>query len=50
MQLTNKKLIERGTRMIVDELGIERDVARALLLEHGSVRKVLETYKDQNEK
>jgi N-acetylmuramic acid 6-phosphate etherase len=48
MQLTNKKLIERGTRMIVDELGIERDVARALLLEHGSVRKVLETYKGQN--
>jgi N-acetylmuramic acid 6-phosphate etherase len=48
MQLTNKKLIERGTRMIVDELGIERETARTLLLEHGSVRKVLEYYKDKH--
>jgi len=45
MQLTNRKLIERGTRMIVEELGIERDAARALLLEHGSVRKAIEYYR-----
>ncbi len=45
MQLTNKKLIERGTRMIVEELGIERDAARALLLENGSVRKAIEFYR-----
>ena len=42
MQLTNKKLIERGTRMIVDELGIRKDEARRLLLLHGSVRAVLD--------
>ena len=50
MQLTNKKLIERGTRMIVDELGIQRDAARTLLLEHGSVKKALEYYKSMNAK
>jgi len=44
MQLTNKKLIERGTRMIVDELNIQREAARILLLQHGSVKKALEFY------
>jgi N-acetylmuramic acid 6-phosphate etherase len=46
MQLTNKKLIERGTRMIVEELNIQRDAARILLLEHGSVKKALEFYRE----
>jgi len=45
MQLTNKKLIERGTRMIVDELHIPADEARRLLLIHGSVKKVIEICK-----
>ena len=44
MQLTNKKLVERGTQMIVDELSIPTDEARRLLLMHGSVKKVIETY------
>ena len=44
MQLTNKKLIERGTRMIVDELHIPTDEARRLLLIQGSVQKVIENY------
>ena len=44
MQLTNKKLIERGTLMIVDELNIPSDEARRLLLIHGSVKKVIEAY------
>jgi N-acetylmuramic acid 6-phosphate etherase len=44
MQLTNKKLIERGTQMIVDEIGISTDEARRLLLIHGSVKKVIEAY------
>lgn len=46
MQLTNKKLIERGTRMIVDELNIQREAARILLIQHGSVKKALEFYKE----
>lgn len=45
MQLTNKKLVERGTRMIVDELGIASNEARKLLLEFGSVKKVLDAHK-----
>jgi N-acetylmuramic acid 6-phosphate etherase len=44
MQLTNKKLIERGTQMIVEELNIPADDARRLLLIHGSVKKVIESY------
>jgi N-acetylmuramic acid 6-phosphate etherase len=46
MQLTNKKLIERGTRMIVEELNIQREAARILLMEQGSVKKALEFYRD----
>lgn len=45
MQLTNQKLIERGTLMIVGELGIDPDRARKLLLLHGSVKKVLDKMK-----
>jgi N-acetylmuramic acid 6-phosphate etherase len=44
MQLTNKKLIERGTRMIVEELNINRDEAKRLLLLYGSVKKAVEGY------
>ena len=43
MQLANNKLVERGARMIVDELGISKNEARELLLQYGSVKKVLET-------
>jgi N-acetylmuramic acid 6-phosphate etherase len=46
MQLSNKKLVERGAKMLVDELGIQLDVAQRLLHKNGSVRKVLELYKN----
>lgn len=46
MQLSNKKLVDRGTRMIMEKTGItEYDFAKALLLEHGSVRAGVEAYK-----
>jgi N-acetylmuramic acid 6-phosphate etherase len=41
MQLTNNKLVDRGTRMIMDELKIEEKKAAALLRKHGSVRKAV---------
>lgn len=41
MQLTNEKLIDRGARMIVDELGVDYEQAKSLLLLHGSVKKVV---------
>ncbi len=47
MQLTNKKLVDRGTRMIMDETGIEDyDFARKLLLEHGQVRAAVAAYNE----
>lgn len=42
MQLTNQKLINRGTRMIMEELNLSETKARRLLLLHGSVQSVLE--------
>ena len=47
MQLTNRKLIDRGTRMIVEELDIQREAARILLLEHGSVKKAIDFFKER---
>lgn len=45
MQLTNNKLVDRGTRMIMDELAIDQQKAEALLKEHGSVRKAVDHYR-----
>ena len=48
MQLTNNKLIDRGTRMIMDELSVDQKTAENLLKEFGSVRKVLEHHKSDH--
>jgi N-acetylmuramic acid 6-phosphate etherase len=45
MQLSNEKLIERGIKIIVDELKIGQEVAARLLEEQGSVRKAIDWYK-----
>src|SRR5690606_28016839 len=42
MQLTNHKLVDRGTQMVMEELNIAHDVAEDLLLRYGSVRKAVE--------
>jgi N-acetylmuramic acid 6-phosphate etherase len=48
MQLTNSKLVDRGTRMIMLETGLEDyDTARSLLLEYGSVRAAVEALKQK---
>lgn len=47
MQLTNKKLVDRGTRMLVDELGLDYQQAQHLLLLHGSVKKAMDAYRTQ---
>lgn len=45
MQLTNAKLVDRGTKMIMDESGIkDYDQARDMLLKYGSVRKAVDAY------
>lgn len=38
MQLSNHKLVERGTRMVMEALAIDAEQAKSLLLTHGSVR------------
>ncbi len=45
MQLTNQKLVDRGTRMIMEELGFSETKASRLLLLHGSVQKVFDEFK-----
>ncbi len=47
MQLSNNKLVDRGTRMIVNKIEIEYDQAKKLLLRHGSVRAALDAYDDE---
>ncbi len=42
MQLSNDKLVDRGTKMIMQEIDIEYDEAQKLLLTHGSVRKAVD--------
>ena len=41
MQLSNDKLVERGQRMLMDELNIAQPEAADLLRQHGSVRAAL---------
>ncbi|MGJ3234206.1 N-acetylmuramic acid 6-phosphate etherase [Marivirga sp.] len=45
MQLSNDKLVERGTKMIMHELQLDFDKAKNLLLKYGSVRKAVEAGK-----
>ena len=45
MQLTNNKLIERGARMIMEELHVSMQEAEKLLKEFGSVRKAIASKK-----
>jgi len=42
MQLSNDKLVDRGTKMVMAETGLNYERANSLLLEHGSVRKAVE--------
>jgi N-acetylmuramic acid 6-phosphate etherase len=44
MQLSNEKLVDRGTKMVMEQLGItDYEKARALLLHYGSVKKAIDS-------
>jgi N-acetylmuramic acid 6-phosphate etherase len=45
MQLSNNKLVKRGTNMLMKELNLDYKSAEVLLLKHGSVRKATNAYK-----
>ncbi len=44
MQLSNNKLVDRGTKMLMDNLNIDYKEANELLKKHGSVRKAANRY------
>ena len=45
MQLTNQKIVKRGTRMLMEKTGIKDEAeAQALLLKYDSVKKAIEHY------
>jgi N-acetylmuramic acid 6-phosphate etherase len=43
MQLSNHTLVDRGVKMIMDELAVSYDEAKALLLQYGSVRTAVDS-------
>ena len=43
MQLSNNKLVDRGTRMVMEATGLEYNEANTLLKKAGSVRKAIES-------
>jgi N-acetylmuramic acid 6-phosphate etherase len=45
MQLSNNKLVHRGTRMVMAETGLDEATAAELLKEYGSVRKAVDSLK-----
>ncbi|MCK0131828.1 N-acetylmuramic acid 6-phosphate etherase [Flavobacteriaceae bacterium F08102] len=44
MQLSNNKLVNRATRMLMNELQIDKALAETLLLKHGNVRAAINNY------
>jgi N-acetylmuramic acid 6-phosphate etherase len=44
MQLTNHKLVDRGTRMVMQETGLDERTAADLLKQYGSVRNAIDNY------
>ena len=47
MQLSNHKLVERGTRMVCEQLNISQELGKELLLKFGSVRSAIDNYENK---
>ncbi|MBA4141023.1 MAG: N-acetylmuramic acid 6-phosphate etherase, partial [Segetibacter sp.] len=44
MQLSNAKLVDRGIKMVMDQLNLkDYEAAKTLLLKHGSVKKAIDS-------
>jgi N-acetylmuramic acid 6-phosphate etherase len=48
MQLSNNKLVDRGTRMLMEELNISEEIANTLLLKYKNVRTAIINYTNGN--
>jgi N-acetylmuramic acid 6-phosphate etherase len=46
MQLSNHKLVERGSRMVCELLNISQELGKKLLLKYGSVRSAIDNYEN----
>jgi N-acetylmuramic acid 6-phosphate etherase len=46
MQLSNNKLVDRGTKMVMNTLQIDYETAQQLLQQYGSVRKAVESIQE----
>lgn len=49
MQLSNNKLVERGTRMICESINVTEKEGKSLLLKYGSVRNAINGYNGEKE-
>jgi N-acetylmuramic acid 6-phosphate etherase len=45
MQLSNEKLVDRGTRMVMEATGLDEKTSNELLLKYGSVRAAVDSLK-----
>lgn len=43
MQLSNEKLVDRGSRMVMEKTGLPYEEARSLLIKYGSVRQAIDS-------
>ena len=49
MQLSNAKLVDRGARMVAEELGLPYEESKRLLLLHGSVKLAVDAYRSEQQ-
>lgn len=49
MQLSNNKLVDRGTKILMNTLGLGYEEAQTQLLQHGSVRKAMDAHRQHQE-
>ena len=47
MQMTNEKLNKRARRIIMEELGVDKEKANELILKHKSIRSVIDNYSNE---
>ena len=49
MQLSNNKLVDRGVKMLINELNVTQEIAEKLLNKHQNVRLAIQNYKNGRE-
>ena len=47
MQMTNEKLNKRARRIIMEELGVDKEKANELILKHKSIRSVIDNHSNE---